>query len=75
MSKKKETKEEEIIRLYKANESTGAIRRISGARLDRVEYTIDYYQKKNSIPPPRPRGPHPKSTPEVLNAISTMTTV
>ena len=71
---KQETKEEEIVRLYKADESFGAIRRITGARRDRVEYTINYYKQNKQIPAPRRSSSPPKSTPVVLNAISTMTT-
>lgn len=43
---KQETKEEAIVRLYKADESIGAIRRMTGARLDRVEYTINNKMNK-----------------------------
>lgn len=50
---KQETKEEAIVRLYKADDSIGAIRRITGARLDRVEYTINYYKQNEQVPAPR----------------------
>lgn len=71
---KRETKEQKIIRFYKSNESLSRIRQLAHARLERVEYTINYYKEHDQIPDPKKRGRPPKSTPQVLNAISKMTT-
>lgn len=61
-----ERPEQSIVRLYKDDGlSCYEISKRTGARWERVKWTIDRYTETNQIPSPKKRGRPPKNTTEV----------
>lgn len=61
-----ERQEQSIIRLYKNDGlSLSEISKRTGARWERVKWTIDRYTETNQISSPKKRGRLPKNTTEV----------
>ena len=60
---KRETIEQKIIAFIKIKESLSRIRQLANTRLERVEYTISYFNERNQILDHKKRNLLPKLIP------------